>query len=221
MCWSFKVKVFGKVAKKSHPMLLSMNNLITDFAQALISEGYFDRLPEDDRLFYKNSKLRKDNKWYEKCRVAAELLKVEKQLDDLIDCYCEDRTLHSLLENKKKVWVSSIPNTKFSLVDYFFCRYLEQQHPHLEAELVKLVPVDEYHFFDFDRVHLGDATGGATDDATGGATGGAKSGVYRTNSRGSISHQNHPRPKQYIINVAEEETGVGHVFVCDESGCWR
>lgn len=171
-----------------------MNKIITEFAQRLIKGGYFDVLDQNDKLFYKNSRLRKDNAWYEKCRVAAELLDVERQLEELIDCYCEDTTLHTLLKNKRSIHVSSIPNTKFSLVDFFFCRYLEEQYPHLDVKLTRMVPVDEYHFLDFDKDHLGE----------------------------NVSHQNHPRTKKFVINVAEGNTkGVGHIFICDEKGCWR
>ncbi len=194
-----------------------MNETIAGFAKTLIDEGYFDDLPKNDRLFYKNSKLRKENLWYEKCRVAAELLAVEEKLDDLIDCYCEDATLHSLLENKKTIWVSSIPNTKFSLVDYFFCRYLEQQHPHLTVELVKLVPIDDYLFGDFDEAYLGrDAT-----HASRGSVAHASRGSVAHASRGSVAHEDCPRPKKYIINISESEAGKGHLFVCDEKGVWR
>lgn len=167
-----------------------MSELIAEFAGELVKSGYFDNFDKDDKLFYKNSHLRKNNTWYERCKVSKEILTVQEKLDSLIDKYCEKKTLHELLKNKNKIKVFSIPNTKFTLLDFFFCKYLERQYPHLSVELIKMLPIDNYHFLNFDEDHLGD----------------------------SIEHVDHPRTKKFVISISENDRN--HIFTCDKDGYW-
>ena len=125
----------------------SVDDIINYVTQDFINKNIFvDNLPGKE--FYKNSRLREDNKWYASRKLARELGSAKPKVEALLDLYYKNRFCLQFVKNRNNIVIQSIPTKNSQMVDYIFSLYLMIMEPHLTIKLLRYVDVDTYPFID-------------------------------------------------------------------------